>query len=287
MFCIGTQHSRSVSFQLAGTLAAVFGQALADGLPLPGNSDRVENEMAFGDYEIYILVFAAIVVPLSCLPIGEQIWFQMGFLTLRLVMVCLMIATTVVAFVSHDAQFGSQAGAVDDLPLFNFRNTVSAAIICVFSTAYQFSIPNLTNETENKQAMGLVIKRSVLFVYTSNLVLSLVVAIFFGLATSTSSNLNWVEYHGGTWDGEGDVSANRAAWASCISQYIVLFAAIDGLAIYPLCCISLGEILMGAIFEERAHYIETHDWKVRTAFRLCACLPQAVGAIFVSNLSVM
>lgn len=274
-------------FSLSGTLSAVFGQALADGLPISGSSNNDDNGDVFGNYRIYILIFAAVVVPLSCFPIGEQIWFQIGFLCLRMLMVCLMIATTVVAFVSPVAQFGSQVGAAGDVPLFNFQNTIGAAVICVFSTAYQFTVPSLTNETANKKAMVPVIKRSVSFVYFSNLVLSMVVAVFFGAATATSSNLNWVDFHGGTWDGEGEVSENRAVWASCISQYIVLFAAIDGLAIYPLCCISLGEILMGAVFQEEAHHVETHNWKIRTTFRLCACLPQLVGAMLVNNLDVM
>jgi hypothetical protein len=198
-----------------------------------------------------------------------------------------MIATTVVGYISPFTQFGTQIGARGDIPLFNFQNTIKAATICVFSTAYQFAVPNLTHETENKKAMVPVIKCGVSFVYMSNLVLSLAVSIFFGPATTAASNLNWTNYHGGTWDGEGEVAENRAVWASLISQYIVLFAAIDGLAIYPLCCISLGEILMGAIFEKHAHQVETHDWKVRTAFRLCACLPQAIGAIFVNDLGSM
>lgn len=120
------------------------------------------------------------------------------------------------------------------------------------------------------------------FVFASNLILGLVLSIFFGLATDESSNVNWVDYHGGTWD-QGDLQQNRAGWATFISQYIVLFAAVDGLAVYPLCVVSLGEIIMGSIYEEQVHEMED-KWMVRVAFRLLASVPQAIGALFVSNL---
>jgi len=203
-----------------------------------------------------------------------------------LTMVVLMVVTTAVAYTSSSPHFGTQVGPASDVPAVNLNSTISTLVLCVFSTAFQFSVPSLTNETGNKQKMVPVISSSVSFVFISNLILGLLLASFFGLATNESSSLNWVDYHGGTWDGEGDIRESRAWWATMISQYIVLFAAIDGLAIYPLVAISLGEIMMSSMYEDRTHEME-ENWKVRTLFRLLASVPQAIGSIFLSDLGVI
>jgi amino acid permease len=259
-------------------LSAVFGSALADAIPMTDNDEK--------DYKFYIFVFMAITVPLSCLPISGQVVVQMLFLTARMAMVVLMIVTTAVAYTSSEPHFGTQVGAERDVPMFNLSRTVSTMVLCIFSTAFQFSVPSLTSESKHKEEMVPVIRSSVSFVYMSNVILGVVLAIFFGSATNKASNLNWVDYHGGTWDGQGNLGEGRAWWATLISQFVVVFAAIDGLAVYPLCAISLGEILMGTVYEERIHEMEG-KWKVRTLFRLIASVPQAIGSIFISDLGVM
>ena len=252
--------------------------SLADGIPITGNPEN--------DYMYYVLVFMGITVPLSCMGISDQIVVQMIFLSARTLMVIMMIVTCGIAYNSDVPHFGTQVGPADDVPSANLSATISTLVLCVFATAFQFSIPSLTNETEQKEQMKPVMKSSVSYVFVTNLILGLVLAIFFGLNIDESSNLNWTYYHGGTWDGVGDVREGRSAWATFIAQYIVLFAAIDGLAVYPLCAISLGEIMMGTVYEERIHEMED-NWKIRTAFRLLACVPQAIGSFFINDLGVM
>jgi hypothetical protein len=81
---------------------------------------------------------------------------------------------------------------------------------------------------------------------------------------------------------------SRAWWASAISAYVVSFAALDGLAIYPLVAVSLGDILMGAFYEDAIHYVKKRNWKKECVFfRILASLLQGVGALFVRDLGVM
>jgi hypothetical protein len=61
---------------------------------------------------------------------------------------------------------------------------------------------------------------------------------------------------------------------------------IDGIAVYALIAISTGEILMGAVYGDRVHEVEL-DWRIRTAFRLLGSIPQAIGAMYVSDLGVI
>jgi hypothetical protein len=119
------------------------------------------------------------------------------------------------------------------------------------------------------------------------MILGLLLAIYFGSQDiAKSSNLNWLEFHGGTWDGTGRVQDGRAGWASFICNYIVVFAALDGLAIYPLIAVSLGDILLGAYYGEKAQE-HHHDWKCRSFFRIISSVPQLIGAMFVRDLGVM
>lgn len=261
-------------------LSAVFGSSLADSLPLTGNPDR--------DYVTYVLIFMAVTSALSCTPMSEQINVQLAFLAGRLLMVSLVIGTVAAACLSDVPHFGSDLTRPSpNVPLLaDLRHAVSTLVLCVFASSYQFTVPTLTSETRDKAKMASVLRSSVTFVCASNMVLSLVVAIAFGYATSQSNNLGWVDYHGGTWDGQGDVRTGRAVWASLISRYVVLFGAIDGVAVYPLNAIGLGEILMGSVYEDRVHEVQ-RDWRVRTAFRLLASVPQAVGSLFVKDLGVM
>jgi hypothetical protein len=50
--------------------AAIFGATMADNLPIGQDCD----------YQIYLLIFAIVVVPLACIPIIDQCWIQFCFL---------------------------------------------------------------------------------------------------------------------------------------------------------------------------------------------------------------
>lgn len=202
-------------------------------------------------------------------------------------MVLMMICTVAVGYVSSIPQFGIQAGPVKDVPLADFSNLMVLIQLCIFSSAFQFAVPGMAGASVDKKIMLKVFASAVSYICVTNLVVGLMLAIYFGKeGIDQSSNLNWLNYHGGTWDGTGNVESERAGWANFIANYVVLFAAIDGVAVFPLICVSLGDILLGAIYGEKAHEY-SKDWKRRTAFRLLASIPQTVGAIFMNNLSAM
>jgi hypothetical protein len=115
--------------------------------------------------------------------------------------------------------------------------------------------------------------------YASNLLLILL-ALFFGQDQPDSANLNWVNYHGGTGDGD------PAAWATAISGYIVLSTAVHMIPQYSLIVLPTAGILMGAVYGDPVHEVEK-DWKIRTVFRLLASIPPTFGALFLSDFSVI
>lgn len=275
-----TFFTTTTAFDLCGitwAYAAIFGATMADNLPIGQDCD----------YQIYLLIFAIVVVPLACIPIIDQCWIQFCFLLARTIMVLLMICTVAVGYASDTPQFANQVGPIKEIPLANFPNLMVLIQVCVFSTAFQFAVPGMSGVSRNKQVMLEIFGSAVSYILISNMILGLLLAIYFGSQDiAKSSNLNWLEYHGGTWDGTGRVQDGRAGWASFICNYIVVFAALDGLAIYPLIAVSLGDILLGAYYGEKAQE-HHHDWKRRSFFRIISSVPQLIGAMFVRDLGVM
>lgn len=273
----------ATAFDLYGvswTLCTVFASTLADEWPIGGLSNSVS-------YFVYVAVFVAIAVPLSCTSILDQLYIQLFFLIARMVMVFLMIATLIAAFAQPSKSFfGDQVGPARDVPLADWPNLMSAIQTAIFATAFQFSVPAIAHVTEDKRILTNIFQRAVVFVFVANIILALMTSIYLGRNTNESNNLNWLLYHGGTVDPVNldTIQETRSTWSSVVAYYIVMFAAIDGVAIYPLLALSLGDILMGAVYGERVHEMEQCRL-TRAVFRLVASLPQAVGALFVRELS--
>jgi hypothetical protein len=249
-------------YGLTWAFCSIFASALSEEVPIPG----VE-----ANYEFYVIVFVLIAIPLSCSAILDQLYVQLTFLAARVVMVLLMIGTLLVAYANPDkVYFGEQVGPAHSIPLANWRNTIHAIVVCCFATAFQFSAPAVAQVTSDKKVLSRIFQAAVAFVFVSNLILALMTTVYFGTATKSSNNLNWSDY--------------RAS--PVISKYIVLFAAIDGVAVFPLIAISLGGMLMSAVYGEGVREAE-RDWQKRIFFRFLASVPQAVGALFFRDLGVI
>ena len=208
-------------------------------------------------------------------------------------MVLLMFSTVVAAFFAGTTpHFGNIAASDRTGPvlLADWSNLLLLVQTAIFSTAFQFAVPGMAHISKNKKTMLSIFSSAVTFIYVSALVLSAVLSSYFGPQhMQESSNLNWINYHGGTCDPSwtsAECESGRAWWAKAISFYVLFFAAIDGLAVYPLLAISLGDILMGAVYEDKVHEA-AKNWMIRGGFRLLASLPQAIAAILFRNIGVM
>jgi len=260
-------------YGITWVLCSIFASAFSDKVP-------IDNISLDASYKVYVLIFTVIVVPLSCTSVADQLWIQMIFLSARLFMVLMMIVTVSIAWVSDQPHFGQQIGALaDEVPLGDWSNLIQVIMTSIFATAYQFSVPIMSGESRCKSSLQKVFGLASAFSLLSNLLLALLLAFFFGSSQFESSNLNWLDYHGGTANDEGIASG----WAAAVSNYVVMFPAVDGIAVYSLIAVSLGEIMMGTVYGRGVHAAEK-NWKIRTVFRLLGSIPQAVGALFVSDL---
>lgn len=168
-------------------------------------------------------------------------------------------------------------------------NMHSATQICVFATSFQFSVPVIAEAVEHKSSIRRIYGGSTSIIAISVLILSLLLASFFGSELmEESSNLNWAVYHGGTGRFEEEIGdwVDVAWWARFLSKYVVIYPAIDGISTFVLCAVSLGEIIMGSWYGSSIHELES-SWKRRLVFRLLGSVPQLIGAAFVRDISVM
>jgi hypothetical protein len=250
----------------------IFANSFADMFPLGDTQD--------GGYKLYIVMFMVVIVPLSCTAIADQQWIQLSFVTARIVMVILMVGTVAAAYAADEPHFGSQVGPVNGVSLAKPSTIVQVSMTCVFASLLQFSVPTMADETRSKTGLTQVFGVASALSYVSNLFLGILFALFFGPDQPDSSNLNWVNYHGGTGE------ANPAAWATAISGFIVLSAAISVVPVYSLIALPTAGILMGVVYGDRVHKVEK-DWRIRTAFRLLASIPPAFGALVLSDFSVI
>ena len=85
------------------------------------------------------------------------------------------------------------------------------------------------------------------------------------------SNLSWVGYG-------GDHIAGKV-----VSNFIVLFPAIDVISAYPLNAITLGNNIMAAYYGAKTTKVEKDRCR-RLPFRLLASVPPIVGACLISDL---
>mmetsp|Transcript_2216 Transcript_2216/g.3839 ORF Transcript_2216/g.3839 Transcript_2216/m.3839 type:complete len:678 (-) Transcript_2216:250-2283(-) len=289
IFFVGT-----ISLDLYGLTwgyASIFASGLADMLPITKSSHHVDiSHHVDTDYRIYLGIFAAVAIPMSCMNLSDHVLVQLFFLVSRMIMVLLMIFSVVASWVSDEPHFDEYIGPATGVPLFYFPSVFLLLGTSIFSCSFQFAVPGITDVVSNKDTVLVkVFGSTCLFIFATVLVCSLVLSGYFGIEQiEPSSNLNWVTYHGGTGNiivnDDGTTSRTDVAiWARGIAGFVTIFPSFDSLAVYPLCTISLGEILMDAWYGKTAH--TEGGWKQRIIFRLLGSCPQLVGAMFVSDLS--
>jgi hypothetical protein len=228
-------------------------------------------------------MFMAVTVPLSCTSLADQQWIQMSFVTVRLVIFffdgwynsrCVRLRRASL-WLASGTRLWHFIGETNE-----YRSSHNDVYFRLYHAVCSTNSTTIADETRNKTGLSRVFVIATTLSCTSSLLLGILLAIFFGQDQPDTVNLNWVNYHGGT--GEAD----PAAWATAISSYTVLAAAIHCFPQSALVAISTGGILMGAIYGDRVHEVEK-DWRIRTAFRLLASVPPAFGALVLSDFSVI
>eukprot|EP00546_Thalassionema_frauenfeldii_P016594 CAMPEP_0178901756 /NCGR_PEP_ID=MMETSP0786-20121207/4218_1 /TAXON_ID=186022 /ORGANISM="Thalassionema frauenfeldii, Strain CCMP 1798" /LENGTH=402 /DNA_ID=CAMNT_0020572931 /DNA_START=323 /DNA_END=1528 /DNA_ORIENTATION=+ len=248
---------------------SVFSSALAR--TVPAFQDEYTN------YTAYAILFAAIVVPLSCLELDEQVTVQVTLTLCRFLMLATMLLTAETC-----AKQASSKNAKENVLLFRPEGIHKMLPIIVFAHIYHHSIPGLSHPVKDKRKLKQIFQATCFFTTIAYTAVGLVLGSAFGLeGIEQSSNLNWQNYQGGTtaYDENGlPVHGISSWWFKVISYYVVLFPAADVVSAFPLNAITLGNNLMGSFFGRRL--LEFESYRTRIQFRLlAACLPILLGLL--------
>lgn len=235
-------------------------------------------------------VFAAIVVPLSCSDLTEQIHVQLLMAVVRFAALLIMIASAVYAMFADPYDSGMAAAPADAAPPFvsdvhlvdlsGFGVMFSTA---VFSQLFQHSVPGLlaplgtANQAKSHAIFGSTLLTTMFF-YVA---LGSVCSLYFGPKVASSVNLNWADF---TW---GLAASARALplWAKAMSTLVVVFPALDTISVYPLISVTLGDNMAAVVPLPWVRAVGGKPfWKLLCRFG--ACLPPLLVSVFVSDLSL-
>jgi hypothetical protein len=286
-----------ISFYLVGLLWAytsVFASAMAKALPLstllfrsPENTenDILSNEYDGFNYTVYAILFGAMVIPLSCLEMTEQVTIQVFMTACRFAMLFLMIHTVAMEdnewFPSgnqHDDQdldgTEFQDAEDDDIaaPMIRWQGLYKTLPILVVANMYHHSIPGLSHPVADKTQLTTIFRFTTLFTSLAYSMIGVCLGAAFGFShIQQSVNLNWNSYPG----------------HPMVKYYILLFPALDVISAFPLNAITLGNNMFGAYYGAKCHDMEQNNRPAKVAFRLLASVPPVIGGMFIRELGVI
>ena len=126
--------------------AIVFASTLAESMQIAPNASVETN------YYCYLIIYAALVLPISCLNVLDQLWIQYLFLAGRMMMVAFMVGTLVMTLSNPEKEFFESEEFIESSPwnLADFRYLVLAFQTSFLSTAYQGGVPAIAAARRNR-----------------------------------------------------------------------------------------------------------------------------------------
>lgn len=261
-----------IALYMYGTLwayATVFANAFAAYLDIGANS-----------YGIYLVVFAIFVIPISLMEFSEQIQVQVALSIFRVLMVTVMVITILTAYGMDDDEFSLGITNESRSSATKFAPAKLYLLMPVAAYAYIFhhSVPSLAHSTRNKDTLTHLFRTAVVISAIAYILVGVVVSLYFGSETLTSSNLSWEMYVGVRRKDQ-----QVAVYADVIAFFVVLFPAIDVASAFPLNAYTLGNNLMSAYYGNEMFRHQNSRWKL-SLFRALAAVPPIFGALIESDL---
>jgi len=225
---------------------SVFSSAIAKAAPVfaGGNFDI--------NYLVYAIMFAILVVPMSCMELHEQVVAQVILTGARFLMLGLMVTTS--SLCSKDMR---ESETFVEAPMFHPAGLDKMLPVMVFAHIYHHSIPGLAHPVADKKQLSGIYRATTIFSTIAYAFIGLVLGSAFGEGIDQSSNLNCIHFTGGTAvrDQTGSI-ISVAWWAKAISLYVLCFPAMDVVSAFPLNAITLGNNMMGSFYGKKIHEVE-------------------------------
>lgn len=233
------------------------------------------------------LIFASMVIPLSCMELDEQVSIQSLMATARFVAIFIMVVGSLLALLidnsaerevgiasrSHPPYWASpdQEGChMSYVACFSgFGVAFSTAL---FSQLFQHSVPGLLRPLRGQPLLfphaPRVFGASLLTTFTFYFFLGTSAASYFGANTKSSVNLNFANfYFGFAKDGTSGWFLRLLKVASSI---VVIFPALDTISVFPLIANTLGNNLYAAT---NPSFLKWIAWQMATVRQTCSQNP--------------
>ncbi|CEG46213.1 amino acid [Plasmopara halstedii] len=233
------------------------------------------------------IVFASIVLPLSCSDLTEQIYVQLTMSVVRFVALLIMIVSATYALFNdpYDAgveiQSSSKPPYMSNYSLVDWSGFGVMFSTSVFSQLFQHSVPGLLAPlgSRNQEKASAIFSCTLLTTMIFYIALGSICSLYFGSKLSTSVNLNWAEF---TWGFDESV-ALVPLWAKILSMIVVVFPALDTLSVFPLISVTLGDNMAAVIPQT---WVQGRRSTRKLLCRFGAAVPPLLISVFVSDLSV-
>ena len=212
------------SYGCLWSYCAVFSRALASTFPL---GDEIDS------YVIYLILYALIVIPLTCMEVTEQIYVQVFLAFCRLAVVIFMVGTAIFGFISNSELFDERIDYYSNTThLFNWNSIHIILPIATFAFIFTHNVPVISEPVDDKSKLHWIYLATVFICFLGYCSIGIMVSIYFGDDIQSSCNLNW------------STPSNKHSSSvlyRLISLYIVIFPALDVVSAFPLNAITLGK----------------------------------------------
>jgi hypothetical protein len=313
MFMGGTPARRVytllVSAYLTGATwgyGTVFGHACAEHLALPFLESKQAN------YQVYVLVFAVVVLIMACFDLREQKLVQQLMTGFRVLVMGIMVISVAVGALQHgtgpwgELQFTDERGhLVPNAPTcataganstsvcenngymsfsslqiaegvagITLQAVARSAPIILYSVLLHPAIPVLAQPVKSKTRLFSAYGWTYAITTSAYTLLASSGSLFFGSAMSQSANLNWAKYGKGTG-------------LEFFAYVVVLFPALDVLTITSVTVIALASNFMASWYGPAVAKVESSSWMTVVAFRMAGGVPPMIGALLVSDFATV
>ena len=236
-----------------------------------------------GSNSFPILVFACIVVPLSCMQLSEQVTIQVFMAFMRFLSLgCLLLGTIYAINVAPTT-------TTEAVPLVESDGIGLMLTTSIFAQLFQHSVPGLVrplNDSDKEKAPRIfgaaLATTTVLYI-----LIGVTSVAYFRQNINQSVNLNFANFYWGN-------DPKTCVVAVAVSKLIVLFPVLDTISVFPLIAITLGNNL-NAFFPFvykylRSQFKETDKSTVKQytliGWRLVAAIPPVIMANYITNFSI-
>lgn len=256
--------------------SSVFASSMTSVVPIPKlsyglNCDIYSDFMPLNceyAYIIYMALFAAIVVPIGCMDLTEQVIIQAILCIFRFVAVGIMFITTIVAmyYEPYSPKEGLEPPYLSYKTLFNFAGFGTLYPTVVFAQLLHHSVPGLIQPVNEKKHVRKMFFFGILTTFGLYTLLGITSALYFGTDVKPQITLHWKDYNGYSFSG-----GPTPIWAKIISYTVVLFPVVDIASSFPLNCVTLGNNIYATLPDSVTNYKRSRFIKIMC--RIISALP--------------